>query len=901
MKKPVFHPANLCHFSILHVNTYFFKNKNRTCNTDTFKISIQPRQFIVFVLAFGLMTLSSIAINGQTITSRQTGNWDQVDTWTAISRTGTISSSTGSAVVTGTGTLFLTELSVGDRILRSDGTTSIGIIASISSNTSLTLTANASNNNSNIAYTARVIPGAVHDVSITGSGHSITIPAGYAAQITNLTMGNASSNAITLALASSASTLEVTGNLTIIGPTAGATRDLQVNAGTLNVDGNLSMGNGQTGGQGNRVTKLTVTSGIVNVKGDLIYSTSSNSGASAAQIQVVMSGGSATFNLSGAFTIAGSAGTGTLTPGSSSTFNFNGTSAQTIPIGVSSIVFNNLYINNTSSHGAALSAAITSSNVTGNIRVQSGTLNNNGFSIAMANSRTFEVSNGAVFITSGTTGLPAGSGLTLLLGNTSQVEYTGSNQAVNQATYGILKVGGSGTKTLQNAVAANNVEISSGSTLDVSASNYNITVEDNWTNNGSFNARNGTVIFNGNTAQTIGGTSSTVFYGLTINNSAGLTLSQSQSLNGTLTFTSGIITTSNANLLTLNAGSAVSGTGPGKYINGPVRKIGNSAFTFPVGKSGVYAPLSISAPANVADAFTAEYIRSSAKLLGPVTAPGLQNVSGCEYWQLERTTGTSNVNITLTWSSVSPCSMATYISNPSSIVVAHFNGSGWDAKGNDGGITGNATAGSVTWNNVSGFSPFTLGSTDAFSNPLPVKFNSIKAYQKNDAVQVEWTTLTEINVDRYEIERASDGQPFLTAGQVTATGNNSTQASYSWLDAALPTETVYYRIKGVDFDGKLTYSSIVRVNLNQAPSDITLYPNPVIDKRVSFQLGRLDKGTYRILITDLAGRSIYRQTLNHPGGILSQSLQLAPSIQAGVYHLIIQGAGTLMTKQFIIH
>ena len=39
-----------------------------------------------------------------------------VDTWEATTRTGTISSSTASATVTGTGTSFLTELHVGDRI-----------------------------------------------------------------------------------------------------------------------------------------------------------------------------------------------------------------------------------------------------------------------------------------------------------------------------------------------------------------------------------------------------------------------------------------------------------------------------------------------------------------------------------------------------------------------------------------------------------------------------------------------------------------------------------------------------------------------------------------------------------------------------------------------------------------
>jgi len=59
-----------------------------------------------------------------------------------VSRTGSINANTASATVTGTGTLFTTELSVGTLIKNSAGAI-IGTVASIASNTSLTLSANA--------------------------------------------------------------------------------------------------------------------------------------------------------------------------------------------------------------------------------------------------------------------------------------------------------------------------------------------------------------------------------------------------------------------------------------------------------------------------------------------------------------------------------------------------------------------------------------------------------------------------------------------------------------------------------------------------------------------------------------------------------------------------------------
>ena len=51
------------------------------------------------------------------------------------------------------------------------------------------------------------------------------------------------------------------------------------------------------------------------------------------------------------------------------------------------------------------------------------------------------------------------------------------------------------------------------------------------------------------------------------------------------------------------------------YLIGSVKKIGNDAFTFPLGSAddagGYYHPLTISAPASATDAFTAKYVYGS--------------------------------------------------------------------------------------------------------------------------------------------------------------------------------------------------------------------------------------------------------------------------------------------------
>src|SRR5258708_718839 len=109
-----------------------------------------------------------------TASSRAAGNSNTNATWTTT-RTGTITSSTASMTVAGSGTAFLTELSVGVVITLANDT-AIGTVASIASNTSLTLTGNASSNNAGVAYAARIAPIATDIVQIQANG-TVTLTA----------------------------------------------------------------------------------------------------------------------------------------------------------------------------------------------------------------------------------------------------------------------------------------------------------------------------------------------------------------------------------------------------------------------------------------------------------------------------------------------------------------------------------------------------------------------------------------------------------------------------------------------------------------------------------------------------------------------------------------------------
>jgi hypothetical protein len=89
-------------------------------------------------------------------------------------------------------------------------------------------------------------------------------------------------------------------------------------------------------------------------------------------------------------------------------------------------------------------------------------------------------------------------------------------------------------------------------------------------------------------------------------------------------------------------GSTATGASNSSFVSGPVKKIGNTAFVFNVGSGSTYRPLTITAPSNTSDAFTAEYF-STGQTIGSTKDTTITFVSDCGYWKLDRNVGSSNI------------------------------------------------------------------------------------------------------------------------------------------------------------------------------------------------------------------------------------------------------------------
>jgi len=273
------------------------------------------------------------------------------------------------------------------------------------------------------------------------------------------------------------------------------------------------------------------------------------------------------------------------------------------------------------------------------------------------------------------------------------INYNGSAaQAVRAISYNHIIFSNTGTKTLPSST---------------------FYVAGNWTNNGTVTAGTSTVVFNGFSTQMIGGTSSTSFNNLTVNNSNGAGLSASQTINGTLTFTSGKFILGSSDLL-LGTSAAISGSSTDKYVvtngTGALRqRVVNNAtdVTFPVGLESEYLPVKLNLTVgSTADDFKVRVmdgLSTSYDANDDATGTTITKSAVLKTWSIkESIAGGSSATVTLQWNLGDEGTAFTR----TSCDVSHYTGGVW-AYTTFGAASGSDPY-TRTVSGITSFSPFAV-------------------------------------------------------------------------------------------------------------------------------------------------------------------------------------------------
>jgi hypothetical protein len=411
----------------------------------------------------------------------------------------------------------------------------------------------------------------------------------------------------------------------------------------------------------------------------------------------------------------------------------------------------------------------------------------------------------------------------------------------------------------------NNLVITDKTTLKPTSGSTNI-INGNLNCDGTFSSTNeNTIIFSsGNANQTISGVGQYNFYNLTMGNTfatGALRLQTPISISNVLSLSNNNIVTDDANFILMGTSSTVSPEGGSEFsfVDGPMRKSGNTAFIFPIGAGTVWAPIGIAAPASPSTIAATYTFASSANNWDPnymCDPDEIHHTSGVEYWNLTTTDATPAV--TLYWKDAARSG----IENPNDLVVAHWENcpakseDNWLSKGGtiveDGATTGHITS-TISFDS---YSPITIA-TKKNNNPLPVELIEFEGRCVNNEMLLTWTTASEINNNYFAIEWSDDAKNWNEIGLVTGVGNSNQTKNYSFTDVNANKTNYYYRLKQVDFDGKSDYSNIIKIEAcNGLTSEfLTVFPNPS-DGNININSS---SEILEIRLCDLSGKVIYQK------------------------------------------
>jgi hypothetical protein len=452
-----------------------------------------------------------------------------------------------------------------------------------------------------------------------------------------------------------------------------------------------------------------------------------------------------------------------------------------------------------------------------------------------------------------------------------------------------------------------NITIETGSTLTMTTGS--LTVQGNWVKNGTFTAGTGMVTFNGTTAQSISGSSGTLFANLTVNNTAtGLTLNTPVTAKFALNMTSGNITTSTTNILLLGFNVVgtlnwTSGTvvGPFRRYYANATNSGNSSGLFPVGTVSDSRSTLLE---YTAAPTSAGYLTVQFKAINPTTTSAgtngltltdqynwqLDNIATDGYWEISTGMVGGNYKLTLRPKGFTTIGNTFDVCRIIKSPNAHTT---WTLDGVHGTTSGTQSDFTISRTGMSGFSYFAIAYPTAA--PLPVELISFQANCiDNKAVSVTWSTASEHNSANFTVEKSRDGMNWFVLSEVEGAGNSTSILNYEIVDADNANGTMYYRLTQFDFDGASETFNIASVNCgsDNTSQGLKVYPNPSIDEFYIEYNNTTSEEQLELIISDLNGNTIYLENKNCEKG--SNTFQLKNlTVAPGIYFIEVRIGETI--------
>ena len=168
---------------------------------------------------------------------------------------------------------------------------------------------------------------------------------------------------------------------------------------------------------------------------------------------------------------------------------------------------------------------------------------------------------------------------------------------------------------------------------------------------------------------------------------------------------------------------------------------------------------------------------------------------------------------------------------------------------------------------------------------LPVELISFTGKAVDKTSDLKWTSVSEVNLDKYEVQKSRDGVNFSTIALAFAKGEDKNDYNFSDVN---PYEGMnFYRLKMIDIDGTFSYSNTVILRFGDVKTaNVVIAPNPV-STNINLQMTDLQEGFYKIEVTNAIGQLQLTKKVNVSQYLQKESILCPSSMNKGVYWLSI--------------
>lgn len=185
-------------------------------------------------------------------------------------------------------------------------------------------------------------------------------------------------------------------------------------------------------------------------------------------------------------------------------------------------------------------------------------------------------------------------------------------------------------------------------------------------------------------------------------------------------------------------------------------------------------------------------------------------------------------------------------------------------------------------------------------NPLlPIELHSFSAKAAHKKVKINWTTATEINNDKFIVEKSSDGKNFEYLTEVEGAGNSKELNAYEVVDTKPFKGDSYYRLKQIDFNGKSEVFGPVAVRTEDAGLNIETWAKSSDAGNTTLRIYANESTEVTLSIRDLSGRTIVSEKIKLTAGYQNYTLN-NPLLSTGLHVVQLSSDSEVVSRKIVL-